>query len=196
MARRMTGSWRSTTPVTFLTVRPAETSATTLPSGPVTGTTAWISLPSGPSTLSVWTWPFSEGSMVPTKRFPMRSGWGWLYRMPLVSITTMKSTPAALRVVSARGWSVLDGSDVFRVSWRPREWAKVWATDTDRLRASRSVSCRDWRTRASRAPAASNTTIATWRTNTCPATLFFRLPRGDRTDVPGTGGEEWSRTQL
>ncbi len=44
-------------PVTFSTVRPADTRPTTLPSAPLTGTTAWISLPRGPSTLSVWTLP-------------------------------------------------------------------------------------------------------------------------------------------
>ncbi len=100
--------------------------------------------------------------------------------MPFVSMTTMKSTPAALRPASVSGWSTLDGSGVCNACWTPGECAKVCATAMDRRLASVVVSRSDCRTSAMTLQTTSTTTSATCRTNTCPATLRGLLPTMER----------------
>lgn len=76
VAANSSGNWSSTTPLTCSMVIPAETSPTTLPLLPMTGTTAWTSGPMVPMIFSVVTSPASAGCRLPTNFLPMRSGSG------------------------------------------------------------------------------------------------------------------------
>lgn len=121
-------------------VTPADTSPSTEPSGPSTGTTACTSRPIVPSISSVTGRPASAGATVPTNFFPMRSGLGWVKRIASVFMTTTKSTCAFLRTSSALGCSTLVGSGPCS-AWRvPGALANVSATARDRLRASSVLS--------------------------------------------------------
>ncbi len=77
--------------------------------------------------------PASDGPMVPDEP-SSRSGpaGGGCSGCPSVSMTTMKSTPAALRAASVSGWRILLGSGLSSAATTPGECANVWATATER----------------------------------------------------------------